>query len=96
MSIGTKGTADLPLEVDDGSGETRIRNVAALDLVDGSGGIDVADVAANVRIRDGSGEIVAAVFAVPPLHVESVAWGSERKDTLSGLFFILSLLAYTR
>jgi DUF4097 and DUF4098 domain-containing protein YvlB len=49
--------ADLPLEVDDGSGETRIRNVAALDLVDGSGGIDVADVAANVRIRDGSGEI---------------------------------------
>jgi len=37
---------------------------------------------------------VAAVFAVHPLRVESVAWVSERKDSLSGLFFMLTLAAY--
>jgi hypothetical protein len=36
----------------------------------------------------------AAVFAIHPLRVESVAWVTERKDVLSGLFFMLTLLAY--
>jgi protein O-mannosyl-transferase len=38
--------------------------------------------------------IVAALFGVHPLHVESVAWVSERKDVLSTLFFLLGLRAY--
>jgi protein O-mannosyl-transferase len=42
------------------------------------------------------GAFVAAVFAVHPLRVESVAWASERKDILSGLFFMLALGAYVR
>jgi tetratricopeptide (TPR) repeat protein len=37
---------------------------------------------------------VAAVFAIHPLHVESVAWLAERRDVLSGLFFMLTLGAY--
>ena len=40
--------------------------------------------------------LVAALFAVHPLHVESVAWVSERKDILSAVFFFLMLHAYGR
>ena len=40
--------------------------------------------------------IVAALFAIHPLHVESVAWVSERKDVLSAVLFLLMLSAYVR
>jgi len=39
--------------------------------------------------------IVAGLFAVHPLHVESVAWISERKDILSAFFFFLGLMFYS-
>ncbi len=40
--------------------------------------------------------VVAALFALHPLHVESVAWVSERKDVLSAFFFLLTIGAYAK
>ncbi|HJQ83641.1 MAG TPA: tetratricopeptide repeat protein [Candidatus Binatia bacterium] len=51
-------------------------------------------------VGDGRGRLGAAVgalvFALHPLRVESVAWATERRDVLSGLFYLLSVLAYLR
>jgi hypothetical protein len=40
--------------------------------------------------------LVAAWFALHPMHVESVAWVTERKDVLSGMFWLLTMWAYGR
>jgi len=46
--------------------------------------------------QTGRSFMVAGLFALHPLRVESVAWVAERKDLLSGFFFLLALLAYSR
>ena len=50
----------------------------------------------NVTARLWPSAFTALLFAIHPMHVESVAWVSERKDVLSAFFFLLTLLAYAR
>jgi len=50
----------------------------------------------NLTSRLWAAAFVALLFGIHPMHVESVAWASERKDVLSTFFFLLTLLAYAR
>ena len=50
----------------------------------------------SATARLGLAGLVGALFAVHPLHVESVVWVTERKDTLYAAFWLLSLLLYAR
>lgn len=50
----------------------------------------------NVTSKMGRSAFVAIMFGIHPMHVESVAWVSERKDVLSAFFFLVTLLAYVR
>ena len=49
-----------------------------------------------VRLRVPGAAVIVAVFAVHPVHVESVAWIIERKDVLSGLFYLGAVLVWIR
>jgi protein O-mannosyl-transferase len=62
-------------------------------------GLNTLLVLAFLRRLTGDGLLAclaAAFFAVHPLHVESVAWVTERKDMLSGLFYLSALVFYLR
>jgi len=48
----------------------------------------------QITCKTGQSFFVAALFALHPLHVESVAWVAERKDVLSTMFWFLTIIAY--
>jgi len=50
----------------------------------------------KMTARLGPSAFAALLFGIHPMHVESVAWITERKDVLSAFFLLLTLLAYTR
>lgn len=57
LDLTVEAPADLPVEIEDGSGSISVQSVASLEIEDGSGSIDVRDVRGDVVIDDGSGEI---------------------------------------
>jgi hypothetical protein len=67
-----------------------LAGVLALRLIDAS----AAGGRLGSRDRAAVAGLVALLFGLHPLHVESVAWVAERKDVLSGLFFLLCAIAY--
>ena len=88
MAFSFDGLPDLRVESGRASSDQRLLHVAVV-------------LALFLVLRNMTGALwrsacVAALFAIHPLRVESVAWVSERKDVLSGLFFILTIAAYIR
>jgi DUF4097 and DUF4098 domain-containing protein YvlB len=48
---------NIPVEIEDSSGDLRVMGTAALDVDDNSGGVEISDVSGALRVRDGSGEL---------------------------------------
>ena len=65
-------------------------------LAAGAGGERTEDAAGRASRVGWGAAAAAAVFAVHPLRVESVAWVTERRDVLSGVFFLLAVLGYLK
>jgi len=59
-------------------------------------GSTVPGAAARPRPLRAAAALVALVFSLHPLRVESVAWATERRDVLCGLFYLLAVLVYLR
>lgn len=57
LDLVVEAPADLPIEIDDGSGSISVVSVASLEIEDGSGSIEIRDVRGDLEIDDGSGEI---------------------------------------
>ncbi len=86
LAGGGAGRPDLPRL----AGEMHAMNVA----LHAAAAVVLFLVLARMTVAVWRPALVAAVFAVHPLHVESVAWVTERKDVLSALFGFLAIGAY--
>lgn len=70
--------ADVPLEIDDGSGSIDVRGTAGLRIDDGSGSIELRDINGDVRLSDGSGSI----------SVDGVRGSVEAEDGSGSMTFV--------
>ena len=60
LDVSIKVPAGIALDVEDGSGETRISNVGSLKVADGSGSLRIEDISGSLELDDGSGEVTIA------------------------------------
>lgn len=65
-------------------------------VLHGIGAVLLWRVLLRLRMSPGVAFVAAAVFAVHPVHVESVAWICERKNVLSGILYFLAMLSFFR
>ena len=95
---------DLPLDVEDGSGDLEIRDVGPLELSDGSGEATIEHVGGNLRVKDGSGELhivdvkgdVEVTDGSGELEIRDVDGGVEIGQKGSGTLRITSVAKSVR
>lgn len=95
---------DLPLDVEDGSGDLEVRNVGPLELSDGSGEATIEHVGGNLRVKDGSGELhildvkgdVEVTDGSGELEIRDIDGGVEIAQKGSGTLRITSVAKSVR